>query len=72
VRLALSADSTLAAVPIAVTTDQGVVKLEGQAPDAPTRERATVVAASAAGVKAVDNRLTLPPATVVGQLSTPQ
>ncbi len=57
---------------IAVSTDHGVVKLEGQAPDAPTRARATVVAASAAGVKAVDNRLTLPPATVVGQLSTVQ
>lgn len=67
VRSALAADATLAAVPIAVSTDHGVVKLEGQAPDAPTRERATVVAASAAGVKAVDNRLTLPPATVVGQ-----
>lgn len=72
VRMALAADSTLAAVPIAVSTAQGVVKLEGQAPDAPTRERATVVAASALGVKAVDNRLTLPPATVVGQLSAAQ
>ncbi|WP_457426877.1 BON domain-containing protein, partial [Roseateles sp. P5_E7] len=67
VRSALASDSTLAAVPIAVSTDHGVVKLEGQAPDAPTRERATVVASSAAGVKAVDNRLTLPPATVVSQ-----
>jgi len=64
VRSALAADATLAAVPIAVSTDHGVVKLEGQAPDAPTRERATVVAASAAGVKSVDNRLTLPPTTV--------
>jgi len=67
VRSALASDSTLAAVPIAVSTDHGVVKLEGQAPDAPTRERATVVASSAAGVKAVDNRLTLPPTTVVSQ-----
>jgi hypothetical protein len=64
VRGALAADSTLAGVPIAVSTDHGVVKLEGQAPDAPTRERATVVASSAPGVKAVDNRLTLPPTTV--------
>jgi len=39
-----------------------VVRLEGQAPDATTREHAAVVAASAAGVRAVDNRLTLPPA----------
>lgn len=64
VRSALAADSTLAAVAIAVSTDHGVVKLEGQAPDAPTRERAAVVAASAAGVKAVDNRLTLPSVAV--------
>lgn len=72
VRSALAADATLAAVPIAVSTDHGVVKLEGQAPDAPTRERATVVAASAMGVKAVDNRLTLPPATVVSQAPSGQ
>jgi hypothetical protein len=64
VRGALAADATLASLPIAVSTDQGVVKLEGQAPDAPTRERATVVASSAPGVKAVDNRLMLPPTTV--------
>ncbi|MFG6488874.1 BON domain-containing protein [Roseateles sp. BYS78W] len=70
VRSALAADSTLAAVPIVVSTDHGVVRLEGQAPDAPTRERATVVASSATGVKAVDNRLTLPPAAVVSQAST--
>jgi len=67
VRNALASDSTLAAVPIAVSTDHGVVKLEGQAPDAPTRERATVVASSAVGVKAVDNRLTLPPAPLLSQ-----
>ena len=61
VRMALAADASLAAVPIAVSTDHGVVKLEGQAPDAQVRERATVVAASTTGVKGVDNRLTLPP-----------
>lgn len=61
VRQALAADATLSAVPIAVSTEHGVVKLEGQAPDAQVRERATVVAASTAGVKGVDNRLTLPP-----------
>ncbi|MCE4556296.1 BON domain-containing protein [Roseateles cellulosilyticus] len=69
VRSALAADSTLAAVPIAVSTDHGVVRLEGQAPDAPTRERATVVAASTMGVKAVDNRLVVP-ATQVSQAPT--
>ncbi|HEY8879514.1 MAG TPA: BON domain-containing protein [Roseateles sp.] len=72
VRTALAADATLAAVPIAVSTDHGVVKLEGQAPDAQTRERATVVASAATGVKAVDNRLTLPPATVVSQAPSVQ
>lgn len=67
VRMALANDVSLSSVPIAVSTDHGVVKLEGQAPDAQTRERATVVASAATGVKAVDNRLTLPPATVVSQ-----
>lgn len=69
VRQALAADATLAAVPIAVSTDHGVVKLEGQAPDVQARERATVVAANTSGVKAVDNRLTLPP---VAQLQPTQ
>lgn len=66
VKMALSADAQLASVPIAVSTDHGVVKLEGQAPDAQARERATVVAASTTGVKAVDNRLTLPPVVGLG------
>lgn len=61
VRQALAADATLATVPIAVSTDHGVVKLEGQAPDVQARDRATVVASNTTGVKAVDNRLTLPP-----------
>jgi hypothetical protein len=69
VRTALAADATLAVVPIAVSTDHGVVKLEGQAPDASTRERATVVAAATNGVKAVDNRLTLPPVATVGAVT---
>lgn len=64
VREALASDATLAAVPIAVSTDQGVVKLEGQAPDVQARERATVVAAATTGVRGVDNRLTLPSVTV--------
>ncbi len=61
VRQALAADAALSAARIAVSTDHGVVKLEGQAPDMQARERATVVAAATTGVKAVDNRLTLPP-----------
>jgi hypothetical protein len=65
VRLALAADAALATVPIVVSTDRGVVTLEGQAPDASARQRATVVAANTTGVKAVDNRLTLPPVAAV-------
>lgn len=70
VRVALASEATLAGVPIAVSTDHGIVKLEGQAPDAQARARATVVAASTSGVKAVDNRLTLPPSPVVSQAPT--
>lgn len=69
VRQALAADTTLAAVPIAVSTDHGVVKLEGQAPDAQARERATVVAAATTGVKGVDNRLTVPPVAMLGPVT---
>jgi hypothetical protein len=72
VRTALATDATLAAVPIAVSTDHGVVKLEGQAPDTQARERATVVAANTQGVKAVDNRLTLPPVAQLQQLEPQQ
>lgn len=64
VREALASDAALAALPIAVSTDHGVVKLEGQAPDAQTRERATVVAAATTGVRGVDNRLTLAAVTI--------
>lgn len=61
VRQALAGDAALAVLPIVVSTEHGVVTLLGQAPDAQARERATVVASAADGVKAVDNRLTLPP-----------
>jgi len=67
VRQALAADAALATLPIAVSTAHGVVKLEGQAPDAQARERATVVAAATTGVKGVDNRLTLPPVASLDQ-----
>jgi len=68
VKTALATDAMLSAAPIAVSTDHGVVKLEGQVPDTQARERATVVAAATAGVKAVDNRLTLPPVALLQQL----
>lgn len=66
VREALSADAVLASAPIAVSTAHGVVRLEGFVPDAQARERATVVAAATSGVKAVDNRLVLPPVASLG------
>ena len=68
VRSALVADAVLSGVPISVSTNNGVVKLEGQAPDAQAREHATAVVASTLGVKGVDNRLTVPP---VAQLQLP-
>jgi len=60
VRTALASDEQLALAPIEVSTHEGVVKLEGQVPDAQLRARATVVAAATQGVRGVDNRLTLP------------
>jgi hypothetical protein len=55
---------------ILVSTDHGIVKLEGQAPDAASRERATVLASATNGVRGVDNRLALP--VVVGLLKQEQ
>lgn len=70
VKAALAADPMLGpAVSVAritVSTDRGIVKLEGQAPDVASRDRATVLASAATGVRGVDNRLALP--TVVGLL----
>lgn len=60
VKTALAADPALSAARIAVTTAQGVVRLEGPAPDPAARERATVLAGAPQGVRAVDNRLALP------------
>jgi BON domain len=64
VRAALAADPTLAALPIAVNTQDGVVTLSGPAPDEPTRERAAVVAGAPEGVRGVDNRLLVLPAAL--------
>ena len=72
VRTAFATDAVLGGVSIIVSTDHGVVKLEGQAPDTQARERATVVAAATQGVKAVDNRLTLPPVAKAQQLEPQQ
>lgn len=62
VKTALAADPSLSASRIIVSTNQGIVRLDGPAPDATARERATVLAGAPQGVKGVDNRLTLPQA----------
>ncbi|MFT7772970.1 BON domain-containing protein [Roseateles sp.] len=66
VKTALAADPALSAVRIDVSTQRGVVRLDGPAPDTVARERATVLAGAPQGVRGVDNRLVLPqPARVV-------
>ncbi|MCE4538637.1 BON domain-containing protein [Pelomonas sp. P7] len=60
IKAALAADPALSASRIVVTTRNGVVRLEGPAPDEKSRQRATVLASARDGVKAVDNRLVLP------------
>jgi hypothetical protein len=62
VKAALAVDPALSASRIDVQTVNGVVRLAGPAPDAAAKERATVLAAAPQGVRAVDNRLTLPQA----------
>jgi hyperosmotically inducible protein len=57
VKTALAADPALSALRIDVTTRDGVVTLEGPAPNAQARERAQVLAAAPEGVVRVDNRL---------------
>jgi osmotically-inducible protein OsmY len=60
VKAALAVDPALSASRITVTTERGIVRLEGPAPDPEAKERATVLAAAPAGVRGVDNRLALP------------
>ncbi len=62
VKAALAVDPALSASRIDVQTENGVVRLAGPAPDAAAKERASVLAAAPQGVRAVDNRLTLPQA----------
>ena len=57
VNAALAADDQLKAVRINVDTANGKVTLNGTAPDAASRERATVLAKAVDGVVDVDNRL---------------
>ena len=66
VKTALAADPALSAARIEVTTSEGIVRLEGPAPDAAGKQRATVLAGAPQGVRGVDNRLALPqPGNVV-------
>lgn len=60
VKTALAADPALSASRINVDTIGGIVRLEGPAPDAKARERASVLAGAPRGVRGVDNQLTLP------------
>lgn len=55
----LARDSKLSALGIDVDTNDGRVELQGSAPDADSRERATQLASSVDGVKSVDNKLTV-------------
>jgi len=57
INAALVADDKLKATQINVDTQAGQVTLTGQAPDAQSRERATMLAAAVDGVKNVNNQL---------------
>ena len=52
--------TTLNALHIQVETKEGLVSLNGKAPDASTRERATRLAATVKDVLSVENRMLLP------------
>lgn len=72
IKAALAVDPALSASRIDVQTDNGIVRLEGPAPDAAAKERATVLAAAPKGVRGVDNRLALPqPAAVIATAGEP-
>ena len=61
VKTALAADPALSALKVEVNTREGVVRLEGPAPDEKSRERAGVLAGAPDGVRQVDNRLVVQP-----------
>lgn len=63
VKTALATDPGLSAVKISVSTEAGVVRLQGPAPDEVARERASMIAAAPQGVVRVDNQLVVPVAT---------
>ena len=57
INAALAADDKLSATKIDVDTAAGRVTLNGTAPDAASRDRATTLASAVEGVMSVDNRL---------------
>jgi hyperosmotically inducible protein len=57
VKTALAADSDLSALKIDVDSKNGVVTLNGSAPDATAKDRATEIAKNVKDVKSVDNQL---------------
>lgn len=59
INAALAADDKLSAMKIDVDTAAGRVTLNGTAPDAVSRDRATTLASAVEGVMSVDNRLTV-------------
>ena len=57
IKTELAKDSSLSALKVNVDTDQGRVALHGTAPDAASRDRATMLAQRVNGVTGVDNQL---------------
>lgn len=54
-------DDKLSAIKIDVDTNDGRVTLTGSAPDAASKDRATLLANNVKGVKSVDNKLAVKP-----------
>lgn len=61
INLQLARDDKLSALKIDVDTQDGRVRLNGTAPDAASRDRATTLARGVQGVVSVDNQLTVAP-----------
>lgn len=60
IKAKFAADASLAALNIAVVTRDGLVTLSGAAPDAPTRDHATRLAATVKDVLSVENQMSVP------------
>lgn len=60
VKASLATDPALSAIAIDVDTQDGIVRLQGPAPDPVARERASVLARAPEGVRGVDNQLRVP------------